>query len=204
MGTDHLPDASLHRYHYNAGNDLSSTGLLCDLARGKEALSANIYNVNSQAGNRILLQSLWWPREGGPLLTAEAVERLGPYITRYAQTLGIAIFAVGGTEDHLHIAHDLVPSRPLTGSMEEIRRATVRFLRDSLNIPNFTWAEDTTLVSARPEDLESLSAYIRENAARHAAGRTLPEWEGTDGDAEPEETDEMPDWLKRAAAKAGD
>ena len=137
------------------------------------------------------------------MLTAESVERLGPYITRYAQTLGITIFAVGGTEDHLHIAHDLVSSRPLTGSMEEIRRATVRFLRDSFNIVGFAWADDICTVSARPEDLESLSAYIRENAARHDAGRTLPEWEGTDEATTSDATDELPDWLKRAAAKAG-
>lgn len=160
--------------------------------------------MNQQAGNRILLQSLWWTRDGGPILSDEALERLGPYITRYAQTLGIAVFAVGGTENHLHIAHDLVPSRPLTGTMEEVRRATVRFLRDSLNLSGFTWAEDTTIISARPEDLETLSAYIRENAARHAAGRTLPEWEGAEEEAEAEETEAIPDWLKRAAAKAGD
>ncbi len=159
--------------------------------------------MKSKTDNRILLQSLWRTREGGPLLTGEAVERLGPYITRYAQTLGITVFAVGGTENHLHIAHDLVLARPLTGTMEEIRRATVRFLQDSLSMPGFVWAEDISIVSARPEDGDSLFSYIRENAARHAAGRTLPEWEGAE-EAGPEETEEIPDWLKRAAAKAGE
>lgn len=154
-------------------------------------------------GTRIVLQSIWRVGENAPELSEDVRTRLAAYIPRYAQTLGLNVYAVGGVGDHLHIVHDLVPDKPLTTALEEVRRATVRFLRETFKLNTFAWAPETCLLSVRPSDLDDLSVYVRENAARHAAGRPLPEWEGAEESTEePDTADALPDWLQDAAARS--
>ena len=157
----------------------------------------------NQSGRGVLLQTVWRVGERSPALTDEAITRLAGYVPRYGGTLGLTVHAVGGTGDHLHLLHDLPTSKTLVSVMEEIRRASVRFLRDSLNLPAFAWSDDTCLDSFRASDRESLVGYVRENAARHAANRTVPEWEcgGEDEESAALDADEMPEWLKQAAAR---
>lgn len=158
--------------------------------------------MSREQAPRILLHTIWQVERNSPLLTEEARNRLAPYITRYAQTLGVVVLAVGGTDDHLHILHGLLPSRPLDKTLEEIQRATVRFLRDSMQLTGFVWSEEGDPESLRPTDSESLIGYIRENAVRHATQTTVLEWEGSSFATEDSPEDPaaiLPEWLKQAA-----
>jgi putative transposase len=146
---------------------------------------------------RVSVHMLWWTAENADsALTPEIVERLVPYITRYAQTLGITVHAVGGTSDHLHILYDLPPKRTLDDVTRELTKTTTRFLRDVLNRRGFAWQEETLTESVGPENFAALAVYIQDNAARHASGDLEPAWEGGDDVETDGAEEEMPSWLR--------
>ncbi len=153
-------------------------------------------------GIKLLFHLRWPVREGGEGLTPEALDRLAPYTTRYAQTLGVLVHAVGGVEDHLHVVLDAAPTRSLDEINNELRRATSRFLRDVLNARDFAWADEGQyLASISPGDLDEIAAYVREQPARHAGSDLRPALEGEDaGNDAPD--DEMPGWLRDVLPRA--
>ena len=152
---------------------------------------------------RILIH-MRWPIEGGSTrLTPEALRQLTPYTTRYAETLGVLVHAVGGTEDHLHVLAEVPPTHILEDFRHELQLSLRRFIEGALALPGFAWSETgCAYASVSPKELEELAAYIRDNAARHAAGTTLPEQEGDEaGEGEVEETEALPDWLREAMSQ---
>jgi REP element-mobilizing transposase RayT len=153
--------------------------------------------TDSPTGYRITIHCLWRVNRDGPELGAPAWERLPGYVTRYAQTLGVRVHAVGGGPDHLHWLFDLPSVRTVESVNDELRRASARYLAGRPDGAGFAWAAGVGAQSVSTSDSADLAAYIGENAARHATGQTIPEWEFAEfKDAEPE--DELPAWLRSA------
>ena len=156
----------------------------------------------------LLLVHLVWPVADAAEtpLTAEALTRLRSYVPRYAETLGARAHAVGGVPDHLHVLLDFPPDKPLRSVEEELRRATQRFVRDTLGDRLFCWAEvGAVYVSVSPSERETAAAYIAAQDERHAAGDLRDDWEASSTEASepPVDSDgeEMPDWLRSALRK---
>jgi REP element-mobilizing transposase RayT len=137
-----------------------------------------------------------WPVASGDSLPVEAVERLAPYITRYGQTLGCTVTAVGGADDHLHVLFELPHDKTVARITDELQRASARFVRESYGAKLFAWG-DADAMSISPENVETVAAYVRENAARHDANDLLPSYEGDPGEMAAGD-DETPDWLREA------
>ncbi|MDX1931720.1 MAG: transposase [Capsulimonadales bacterium] len=127
-------------------------------------------------------------------LTPAVIERLQPYVTRYAQTMGIAVFAVGGQEDHLHILFRLPEDKTLKMIDTELAKTTTRFVRESLALPGFAWAEEPLFLSVSADEVEECAAYILDNPARHASRTAIAAWE-TDEEADGDD-DAVPEWLR--------
>ncbi|GAB4460405.1 MAG: hypothetical protein OHK0029_24350 [Armatimonadaceae bacterium] len=158
--------------------------------------------MNIPTESRLLLQTIWQIGKNSVPLPEAVRSRLAPYITRYAQTLEMSVYAVGGTEDHLHILHNLPLDKPLQKNLDEIQKATVRFIREFPETSQFQWADTMWIATFRAEDRELLEGYVRENAVRHQTGRIVPEWEGTEFPADaPTDSaeDALPDWMREAA-----
>jgi putative transposase len=155
-------------------------------------------SAERRAGDvRVPVHMIWWTTgSDDSALTPDIVERLVPYITRYAQTLGITVHAVGGVEDHLHVLYELPLKRTLDDVTRELTKTTTRFLRDVLNRRGFAWQEETLTDGVGPENFAALAAYIQENARRHASGDTEPFWEGLDEDETGAPEEEIPSWLR--------
>jgi putative transposase len=166
--------------------------------RSTSANNAASNAANTAGAVHVPVHLIWRVAANSPALTPEAVERLVPYVTRYAQTLGILVYAVGGTTDHLHILYDLTPTRTLNDVTAELQKTTLRFLRDVLNLRGFAWDTEIRTEGIGPENRDALTDYIRENAVRHAENRLEPTWEGDDTEesAVSVSGDELPAWLR--------
>lgn len=142
----------------------------------------------------VVIQFIWRVEEGRAL-TPQAIERLAPYITRYAQTMGVGVYTVGGNENHLHVLFSLPANRTLDSIHRELQKTTTRFLRETLNLSGFSWEEEAMIVSLSPEDIDEAGEYIRGNAAHHLAGSTIAVWEG-DEMIEEADDEALPEWLR--------
>lgn len=159
-------------------------------------------------GMRVVLHALWPVEKGSPALTPEARERLTSYVTRYAQTLNTGVYAVGGAHDHLHVLYDLPPGLAPDQVTKELQRTTVRFLRDTLSLPDFDWNREAAfLESVSAAHRDDLIAYIGENAARHEVGDVRAEWEffadrSDTAATSVEPSEAVPAWLSEALTNA--
>ena len=151
-----------------------------------------------QTIGKVIVHLRWPVSEAGSPLSAEALERLTPYITRYAQTLGVLVHAVGGVPDHLHLLIELPISRSLQEITNELQGATQRFLRNVLGEARFAWAGDGLLfASISLSGLQEAVEYIHNQVERHAAGELIATMEGeADGESGGGATEEMPAWLR--------
>lgn len=146
----------------------------------------------------VVIHAVWWTAEASPVLPAGAPERLVPYVTRYAQTLGVTVTAAGGTEDHLHILFELPATRTLSEITDELQRATTRFVRETYrDVRLFAWdASAVDMTSISPENADEAAAYVRDNSAHHVSGDLIASLEGYPDTVASD--DETPDWLREA------
>ena len=151
----------------------------------------------------VLVHCRWFVAVSGARLDEAIVARLAPYITRYAQTLGVGVSAVGGASDHLHILLILPPDQTLARITDELQAATTRLLAGTLALRDFAWADVVEAESVGPESAD-LAAYITGNAAHHADGTTVAAWE-TNAPVvpDPKPADARPPWLREAMGDAG-
>jgi putative transposase len=143
----------------------------------------------------VVIQFIWQVK-GEVALTPQAIERLDPYITRYSQTMGVSVHAVGGTDDHIHVLFDLPLDKSVKSIETELRKTTTRFLRETLTLFGFSWADESTYISVTPDETSDVIAYIRENPRRHMVGDTISAWEAEEDAAAEEEA--LPEWLRSA------
>lgn len=146
----------------------------------------------------VIVHAVWWTAESGPALPAGAPERLVPYVTRYAQTLGVTVTAAGGTGDHLHLLFELPATRTLGEITSELQRATTRFVRETYQEARlFAWdASAVDMVSVGPDDAEATAEYVRNNSEHHVSGDLIAALEGYPDTAASSSDDDTPDWLR--------
>jgi REP element-mobilizing transposase RayT len=150
--------------------------------------------------SRILVHDLWWT-DGDAPLGEEMADSMRPYVTRYGQTLGITVLAVGGADDHLHVLYDAPSGKTPDEITAELQRATTRYVRETLGLRRFAWAEASAVFSVAPQDATEMTEYITNNAARHRENRIYPEHEGAGFDADENadnDENEIPAWLRDA------
>ncbi|MBC8139331.1 MAG: transposase [Fibrella sp.] len=156
--------------------------------------------VRRNPGVEILLHFRWSIAVGQ--LTPAAIAKLGPYITRYAETLNIRVHGVGGVADHLHLLADIPPDMPADRFSRELHAPTARYLRDVHSVRDFGWNSDSvSVISISPNERETVVAYVSEQEAHHANGDLNLLLEENDQPPRPSAAttdDELPDWLTSA------
>lgn len=154
--------------------------------------------------HRVYLHFRWPLSADSAPFSLDVLGRLGPYLTRYGQTLGATVFAVGGGVDHLHLLLQLPPTRSAHEIETELQAATVRFVRDVLNVQGFAWHENDGgfIVSCGSDAPDKMNDYLRQNWERHATGAVVSHWEGIEAQ-EPETNAVLPEWLRDALKTAG-
>ncbi len=141
---------------------------------------------------KIAVHARWAVAAASAPITLGAWDRLPSYVTRYAQTLGVPVHAIGGADDHLHLLFDLPTDKSFVAVNTELERAVARFLADLLPRRGFAWsAPDLLVQSVGAGEWEELRDYIAAHSARHAAD-IVAEWEDTSA---PDE-DSVPVWLR--------
>ena len=143
-----------------------------------------------------------WPvSPSGAPFTPEMIGKVAPYLTRYGQTLGATVFAVGGDADHLHVLLDAPVTRTINEINNELQIASERFVRETLNTPLFAWHETDGgfVVSVGLDAPETMSGYIRNNWDIHASGTAIDYYEDVDAPwPERDPNEPMPQWLMDA------
>jgi putative transposase len=114
---------------------------------------------------------VWATRGREPLITPALEPLVHRQLRQIAQHQRIFVHAVGGTDDHIHMAISIPPTLAIATAMKQIKGASSHAIRPEAG-GTFGWQEDYGISSFSKRHLPQVVAYI-ENQRRHHADQTL-------------------------------
>ena len=118
---------------------------------------------------------LAWHTKGSAPLIHDAVEhhRYQFLAQRVKQTPGALCHAVGGTDDHVHLAVSIPPTVQVSDWVGQLKGASAHYLNQRImNRNRFAWQAGYGVVSFGSKDLPWVTDYIRQQRDHHATGKT--------------------------------
>jgi len=100
------------------------------------------------------------------LIPVAAQPRLWNYLAGIARNHHMRTFAVGGTENHVHILLTLPPDLAIADGVRTLKSNSSRFMRESSRL--FAWQEGYGAFSVSPTQVAAVMKYIANQAAHHS------------------------------------
>ena len=124
---------------------------------------------------RLFYHITWATREREPLIQVAFETRLHSVIAAKASDLGGVVHAVGGVEDHVHLAVSVPPRIALADFNGQVKGASSHFVNHELNLPHvFRWQAEYGIVSFGGRQLEIVMEYIRQQRQHHLEHTVIP------------------------------
>jgi putative transposase len=93
---------------------------------------------------------------------------LHAYLGGIARRQGSPALVVGGTSDHVHLLCRLARTITVADLLRELKRDSSKWLKEkSTELADFHWQDGYGVFSAGPEQLDALTAYIRNQEEHH-------------------------------------
>jgi len=103
-----------------------------------------------------------------PLLTKPVRTVLFAHIKKHATEGGINVLSVNGTEDHMHVVVQMMPTQNLTQIMKSIRAESAAWINESRFIKNlFEWEEGFAALSVSPSSVKQVLDYLDKQEEHH-------------------------------------
>lgn len=103
-----------------------------------------------------------------PLLTKPVRTVLFAHIKKQAAESGINVLSVNGTEDHMHVVVQMMPTQNLAQVMKSIRTESADWINESKFIKNpFEWEEGFAALSVSPSSVKQVLDYIEKQEEHH-------------------------------------
>lgn len=121
-------------------------------------------------------------KERAPLITAAIESELHGYLVGKAEALGAMVYAVGGIEEHVHIAASVPPKISVADFVGPIKGAASYPINHLPNRPDFLfdWQRGYGVVSFGQKDLDRVIEYVRNQKEHHRRGDLIRGLEHTD------------------------
>lgn len=123
--------------------------------------------------SEINLHLTWHTKESAPLLTPR-VEPVTHRLLRerIEKTEGVFVHEIGGTETHVHVAVNIVPTILVSDFVGQLKGGTAHEVNQILGSGGkiLQWQTGYGVVSFGTKDIPWVGAYIREQRRHHARG----------------------------------
>ncbi len=117
---------------------------------------------------RLFYHITWATKNGEPLIDAEFETSLHNVIAAKATDLGAFVYAVGGTEDHVHLVASVPPSIALANFVGQVKGNSSHFVNHALSTPcYFSWRSGYGIVSFGGKQLDTVVKYVRNQRHDH-------------------------------------
>ena len=141
-----------------------------------------------RAMDEVFIHLVWatWDRE--PLLEGEIRRLAYRAISAKCEELGVAVLALGGVADHVHLLVRLPLTMSVAQLVKDIKGSSGHLLASAAIERNtfFKWQGAYGALSVSPRDLDMIKGYIARQEAHHGQKSTLPEWELPPKDDKPD------------------
>jgi putative transposase len=115
---------------------------------------------------------VWRTKDSVPYISESMASRVYDYLTyRALQTPGVIVHALGGIEDHVHMAASLPPTIEISKWIGDLKGATSHEMNNTRSMP-LAWQTGYGIVSFGRKDLPWVLQYIQNQREHHARGQT--------------------------------
>jgi putative transposase len=124
--------------------------------------------------SEIHLHLTWHTKDNAKVLVDAVESQLHRYIRQRAlQTDGVIVHAVGGVEDHIHLAVSVPPTLNISEWIGELKGASAHFINHEIcNRKTLEWQTGYGVVSFGTKDLPWVVQYVRGQKEHHARSST--------------------------------
>ena len=101
-----------------------------------------------------------------PIIPANLLGELWAYNTGIGRNKGIAVLAVGGIENHIHLLIELPPTKTLAEAINVFKSNSSRWMKTK-GVKDFSWQIGYGAFSVGPQHLPGVKRYIRNQREHH-------------------------------------
>lgn len=124
---------------------------------------------------RLFYHLIWATKDRQPFIQDAFSSPLHRCIAGKAIQLGATVHAVGGVEDHIHMAVSVPPSIALSEFVRHVKGNSSHFMNHELAVPvTFAWQGDYGLMSFDGKQLAGVVHYVKEQRRHHDRHTTIP------------------------------
>jgi putative transposase len=116
-------------------------------------------------------------------MITEKVEKLilGTILNK-AKDLACTVHAIGGVEDHIHVAITIPPKLAVVEVIGQLKGASSYYVNQQLGPDSFRWQRGYGALSFSSRAMEPIVAYIRNQKEHHRQNTTIAIFERWDDD----------------------
>ena len=141
----------------------------------------------------VYLHFVWATLDKHPLITPAIERRLYRYIISICERRQCLVLAIGGTENHVHLAVTLPTTLTIADLMQEVKGGSSYFVRETLTPGEFfAWRHGYGVFSFSRSQFKRVTSYIRNQKEHHRQETLWPAVEALDFD-ETASVDDSPD-----------
>ena len=123
------------------------------------------------AYTKLFYHIVWSTKNRDPIITSEIEHQLHSYIAKKAISLKGIVYAINGTNDHIHLAVSIPPSISISKFIGQIKAvASVKINQSGLCDQKFYWQSSYSIFSFRESELLNIIRYVKNQKQHHAEG----------------------------------
>ena len=113
-----------------------------------------------------LLHCVFSTKERANLIGEDIREKLWAYVSGVASNHHIAILAIGGISNHIHLLIAIPQTMTVASAVNALKASSSRWMRE--HAKTFEWQKGYGAFSVSPSQVEPVKQYIRAQAEHHA------------------------------------
>ncbi|WP_322743741.1 IS200/IS605 family transposase [Vasconcelosia minhoensis] len=127
---------------------------------------------------------VWATKKRDALITKAHEERLYQYLRSKASKLECITYAIGGTEDHIHLILSIPPKLSISQVVRQLKGSSSHELNQNISSSEnrFGWQTEYGAFSLGKKQLHRAVEYVERQKEHHAAGSVISVLEQTNAE----------------------
>ena len=127
--------------------------------------------MSVRAYGEINLHLTWHVKDNNPVICDEIEQQLYRFVKgKAAQTPGVFVHGIGGTDDHIHLVVSVPPTLQLSVWIGELKGSSAHYINHEIaNRQRLQWQGGYGVMSFGSKDLKWVLEYVRNQRTHHSS-----------------------------------
>ncbi|MBD2080842.1 IS200/IS605 family transposase [Leptolyngbya sp. FACHB-17] len=128
---------------------------------------------------RLFYHLVWATEQRQPLITPPKEQALYKYIDDKTTSTGCHLYAIGGTDNHIHLIVAIPPKLAISAYVKQIKGASSHYLNHYVASEEmvFEWQKEYGVFSISEKLLKTAIAYVQNQKQHHADHMVIQRFE---------------------------